>query len=200
MSFGAQQANSFFGPLKGKTATFLVDSRQANLSFAKSITSLTAMTAGGCAIFDIDAFYSSNSDGILLALPASAIESTHVYVPEPGSRVETELPRLFRAESEVFIVDSLNTLYHLFSSSGVSSRGRKLAFAVTSLSYLARTSGKAVLFTMYRREKTTRTGGGRSISDLSDTTVYVEVTGSELLMKCIRGTVWPEGRFSFTIT
>ncbi len=199
MSFGAQQALSFLGPFKGKTATFLVDSRQTNLSFAKNIASLTAIITGGCAIFDTDAFYSSNSGEILSALPPSAVRSTRVYIPEPGSSVETELPRLFRAESEVFIVDSLNTLYHLFSSSGVNSGSRKLAFAVASLSYLAKTSGKAVLFTMYRREKTMRTGGGSSISDLSDTTISVEATGSALLMKCERGTAWPEGKFSLRI-
>ncbi|MGD0477221.1 MAG: hypothetical protein ABSB29_03515 [Nitrososphaerales archaeon] len=200
MSFGAQQAHSFLGPLKGKTATFLVESRQANLSFARSIVSLVAMTKSGCTILDIDAFYSSYSNEILSALPPNAARLTRVYVLEPGSSVETELPKLFMAESGVFIVDSLNTLCHLFSSSGVSSRSRKLAFAVASFSYLAKTSRKAVLFTMYRREKTMRTGGGRSISDLSDTTVSVEATGSELLMKCERGTAWPEGRFSLNIT
>jgi hypothetical protein len=196
MSFGAQQAYSFLRPLKGKTITFLVNNRQTNLSFAKCIASMTALTTNGCAIFDIDAFYSSNSDEILSALPPSSARLTRIYVPEPESSVETDLSRLFRAESGVFIVDSLNTLYHLFSSSGVSSRSRKLAFAVASLSYLARTNGKAVLFTAYRREKTMKTGGGRSISDLSDTTVSVEATGSGLLMKCERGTAWPERRFS----
>jgi hypothetical protein len=200
MSFGAQQAHSFLGPLKGKTTTFIVDSRQVNLSLAKSITSLTAMTMSGCTIFDIDAFHSSNSEEILSALPPSAVRLTRVYVPEPGSSVETELPRLFRAESGVFIVDSLNTLYHLFSPSGVSSRSRKLAFVMASLSYLAKTNWKAVLFTMYRREKTMKTGGGRSISDLSDTTVSVEATGSGLLMKCERGKAWPEGKFFLRIT
>ncbi|MGD0318326.1 MAG: hypothetical protein ABSB56_01330 [Nitrososphaerales archaeon] len=200
MSFGEQQAHSFLGPLRGKTVTFLVDSRRVNLSFARSVVSLTAMTASGFAIFDIDAFYSSNCDKILSALPPSAARSTCIFVPEPGSSVETELSRLFRAKSGVFIVDSLNTLYHLFSSSGVKSRSRKFAFAVAGLSYLARTSGKAVLFTMYRREKTMRSGGGRSISDLSDTTVSIEVNGSGLLMKCERGTAWPDGRFSLRIT
>jgi hypothetical protein len=200
MSFGAQQAHSFLGPLKGKTVTFLVESRRANLLFARSIVSLTAMTRSGCAIFDIDAFYSSNSNEILSVLPPNAANMTRVYVLEAGSSVETELPRLFTAESGVFIVDSLNTLYHLFSSSGVSSRSRKLAFVVASLSYLARTSGNAVLFTMYRREKTMRTGGSRSISDLSDTTISVEATDSRLLMKCERGTAWPERWFSLGIT
>jgi hypothetical protein len=196
MSLGSQQPHSFLGPLKGKTTTFLVDNTQVNLSFAKSIALLIGITTSGCAILDLDAFYSSNSDEILSALPPSALRSTHVYVPEPGSSVETELPRLFRAESGVFIVDSLNTFYHLFSSSGVGSRSRKLAFAVTSLSYLARTSGKAVLFTMYRRERAMRTGGDRSISDFSDATVSVKATGSGLLIECARGTAWPEGKFS----
>jgi len=196
MSFGAQRAHYFLGPFRGKTTTFLVDSRRVNLSFSKAIVSLTAITKSNCAIFDIDAFYSSNSDEILSTLSPSVTRSICVYVPEPGSNVETELLRLFRGESDVFIVDSLNTLYHLFSSSGVSSRSRKLAFTVASLSYVARTSGKAVLFTMYRREKTMRAAGGRSISDLSDTAVSVEANGSGLLMKCERGTAWPEGRFS----
>lgn len=200
MSFGAQQAHFFLRPLRGKTTTFLVESRQANLSFARIIASLTTMTRSGCAIFDIDALYSSNSSEILSALPSNAAKSTHIYILEPGSSVETELPRLFMAESGVFVVNSLNTLYHLFSSSGVSSGSRKLAFVVASLSYLARTNGKAVIFTMYRREKTMRTGGSRSISDLSDVTVSVEATGSELLMKCERGRAWSEGRFSLSIT
>lgn len=200
MSFGAQEAHSFFGPLEGKTTTFLVESRLANLSFARSITSLTSMTKSGCAIFDIDAFYSSNSNEIMSALPPNAAMSTHVYVPEPGSNVETEFPRFFMAESGVLIIDSLNTLYHLFSLSGVSSRSRKLAFVVASLSYFARTSGKVVLFTTYRREKTMKTGGGKPISDLSDLTVSVEAIDSELLMKCERGTAWPEGKVSLRIT
>ncbi|MGD0395828.1 MAG: hypothetical protein ABSB26_02830 [Nitrososphaerales archaeon] len=200
MSFGEQQAYPFLGPLRGKTATFLVDSRQVNLSFAKTIVSLTVMTTSDCAIFDIDALYSSNSDEILSGLSLSAARSIHVFVPEPGSSIETELSGLFRALSGVIIVDSLNTLHHLFSSSGVSSRSRKLAFAMASLSYLARTSGKAVLFTMYRREKTMRSGGGKSISDLSDTTISVKGNGSGLLMKCERGTAWPAGMFSLRIT
>ena len=200
MSFSAQQADSFLGPLKGKTATFLVESRQDNLSLARCVAALAAQRASGCAIFDVDAFYSSNSDLILSALPPGAARAARVYVPEPGSSIEVELAELFRAESGVFVIDSLNTLYHLLSSSGASSRSRKFAFAVASLAYFARMGGKAVLFSMYRRERTMRTGGGRSISDLSDVTVSVEATGSELLMKCERGAAWPGGRFSLRLT
>ena len=196
LSLSAQQAHSFLTPLNGKTTTFLVDGRQTNLSLVRNIASMTAMTARGFAIFDADAFCSSNSVEILSALTLEAAKSTHIYLPEPGSSIETELPRFIRTGSEVFMIESLNTIYHLFSSSGTNSRSRKFAFAVVSLSYLARTSGKTGLFIMYRREKIMRAGGGGSISDLSDTTVSAETTGSGLLMKCERGTAWPDGRFS----
>lgn len=183
-------------PLNGKTVTFLVDDRQSNVSLMRSVSSMAARTAVGCAIFDVDAFYASSSDQILSTLPTDAAKLTCVYVPEPGSDIETDLPWLFKTESNVFIIESLNTLYHLFSPSDVSSRSRKLAFFVVSLSHLAKTSGKAGLLVMYRREKIARAAGGGSISELSDATVSVKVVGSELLMKCEHGAVWPEGRFS----
>lgn len=199
MSFSAHETGSFFEPLKGKTSTFVVAGREANLSFARTVEFLLARTGDGATIFDLDAFYSSNADRIFGGLPGSAAKSTLVHVPEPGSKIETEFTRLFSAGSEVVIIDSLNSLYHLLSLADGSSRSRKLAFAVASLSYLARTDRRAVIFTMYRRERPARTGGGRSISDLSDVTSSVEVRNSELSMKCERGSAWPEGRFSIRI-
>jgi hypothetical protein len=195
LSLSAQLAHSFFSPLKGKTVTFLVDDRHANLLLARGIGLLSAVATRNLAIFDIDAFFSSNSDEILSALPPSVARSMRVYIPEPGSSVETEIVRLYSTDSEVFVIESLNTFYHLLSSSGVGSRSRKLAFAMASLSYLASTTGKSVLFVMYRRERVMRADKGGSISNLSDATVSVEATGSELLMKCEQGTAWPGGRF-----
>jgi hypothetical protein len=200
MNLSAQKAHSFLEPLKGKATTFLVENRQTNLILAQGIATLAGTVADGCTIFDINALYSSNSEEILSTLPLSAVRLTYVRVPEPGSRIEAELPKLLRADSGVLIIDSLNTLYHLLSASDVGSRSRKLAFAVISLSYFARTSGKAVLFSMYRRERTMKTGGGRSIANLSDATVSVQAANSELLMKCERGTVWPGGVFSLRVT
>ncbi len=199
MSFNAQQAYSFFAPLKGKTSTFLVEERQTNLSFAKTIASLLAVSGDGCFILDVDAFYSSNADLILAGLPAVAASSILAHVPEPRSRMETEFPVLFRTDSRVILVDNLNSLHHLLSSADARSGSRKLAFAVASLSYLARADKKAVLFSMYRRDRTMRTGGGRSISGLSDLTISVGTQDSELVMECERGAAWSEGRFSIRI-
>ena len=191
-----QRAHSFFSPLKGKTVTFLVDDRRTNLLLARTITLLSSAAGRRLAVFDIDAFYSTNSTEILSALPKDAAQSIHIYVPKLGWSIETEVARLFSTESDVLLLESLNTIYHLFSSSGVSSRSRKLAFSMASLSYLARIGTKPVLLIMYRRERVVRTERGGSISNLSDATVAVEINTSGLLMKCKRGNAWPEERFS----
>jgi hypothetical protein len=52
---------------------------------------------------------------------------------------------------------------------------------------------------MYRREGFGRPRSGRSISRLSDVAASVEVHGSELSVRCERGTAWPGGRFSIRI-
>jgi len=198
MSFSGQEARSFYGPLMGRTATFLLEGREANLGFARTAMGLLGATADACAILDLDAVYSSNADRILLPLRGRADAST-VKVPRPGSNIERELSSLFEAHQEVLIVDSLNSLYHLISLDDGSTRSRKLSFAVASLSYLARTNGKIVILTMYRREGFARSGTSRSISNLSDVTATVEIKGDEMMVRTDRGQAWPGRRFSTRI-
>jgi len=199
MSFSAEQARAFIRPLLGKTATFLLDGRSVNLSFARVVIGVVAKTGDSCEIFDLDALYSSNADVILKPLPAEYSDSMTIQIPEPGSSVERETSRVISTDSKVLVVDSMNTFHHLLSSEDGSSRSRKLSFAVASLSYIARTGAKAVIFTMYRREGFGRPRSGRSISRLSDVTASVEIRGSELSVRCERGTAWPDGRFSIRI-
>jgi hypothetical protein len=199
MSFSAEEARSFIGPLNGKTATLLVEGRSANLALAKAIMGLLATAGEACVVLDLDALYASNSDIIFGPLPPAFNQSTAIHVPDPGSRVEGELPQLFSTDPQVIIVDSLNTLHHLLSANDGSSRSRKFSFAVAMLSYLARTGGKAVIFTMYRREGFGRSRGNRSISSLSDATASVEPRDSALSITCERGTAWPGGKFSIRV-
>jgi hypothetical protein len=199
MSFSTEEAHSFIGPLKGKTATLLVEGRTANLSLARAIMALLADTGSACAVLDLDALYASNSDIIFGPLSPSFNHSTTIDVPDPGSSVEGELPQLFSTDPRVIIVDSLNTLHHLLSANDRSSRSRKFSFAVSMLSYLARTGGKTIIFTMYRREGFGRSRGNRSISSLSDVTASVEARDSALSVICERGTAWPRGKFSIRV-
>jgi hypothetical protein len=196
LSFSGQRAQSFIDPLMGKTATFILDSRQANLEFAKAVVALLAKAETPCTVFDLDAFYSSNADLIFKPLTGELANSTFIRIPEPGSDIEGEIARLFDVRPPVIIIDSLNSLYHLLSIEDGSARSRKLNFAVASLSYLARTNAKAVVLTMYRREGLQGSVSGRSISRLSDVTASVEVRGPELQVVCERGTAWAGGRFS----
>ncbi|HEY6283923.1 MAG TPA: hypothetical protein VIW22_08370 [Nitrososphaerales archaeon] len=196
MSLSGQRAQSFFDPLMGRTATFVLESRQDNLEFARTIVALLAKAETPCAVFDLDAFYSSNADRIFKPMTGDTAHSTVIRVPEPGSDVESEFARLFEVQPPVVIIDSLNSLYHLLSVEDGNARSRKLNFAVASLSFLARTNAKAVVLTMYRREGLQGSGSGRSISSLSDVTASVEVRGPELHVVCERGTAWAGGRLS----
>ena len=197
MSFSGDGGPSLLVPLVGKTATFLVEGRHANVKFARTLVSAIAETGHPCIIFDIDALYSSNADLIFADLPDAA--SFTVRVPHPGSDIEPEFSSLFASQQKVIVIDSLNSLYHLVSLEDGSSRGRKLMFALASLSHFARENGGAVVLSMYKREGFAKSGRGRSISNLSDVTASVDARGEEIEIRTEKGSAWPAGVFSTRI-
>jgi hypothetical protein len=197
MSLGAREAQSFLAPLRGRTATFLLEDRLANLNFARSVISLLTQTSEAAEILDLDALYASNADDIF-RLPGSPATLT-IRVPEPGADIEEEFAAMFEGDQRIIIVDSLNSFYHLISQEDGSSRGRKLYFAMAALTYLARTNARTVLLSMYRREGLARWGSGRSISALSDITASVDTRNQELLIRAERGPGWEGGVFSTRI-
>jgi hypothetical protein len=198
MSSGLRHPLSFFEPLTGKTSTFLMGSRQDNLAFARAVMELLSASGRTCTFMDLDALYSSHAD---VVFPTTSVgdDSWTLRVPCPGSDIDVEMSQLFEVPHHTIVLDSLNTLYHLFSLDDGSSRGRRMGFALASLSYLARTNSKAVILCMYRREGFGRLGTARSISGLSDITASVEVRESELTVRAERGSAWPGGVFSTRI-
>jgi hypothetical protein len=199
MSFSGEQTRLFFAPLWGRTTTFLIQDRQANLDFARTVLSLIAQGGDSFAVFDLDAFYSSNSDTIFKTLGRAAPEDTAVRVPEPGANIESEFSTLFETRQKIIVIDSLNSFFHLISQEDGSSRSRKLTFAVASLSYFAKTNGKAVVLIAYRREGYARGGTGRWISSLSDLTATVGIRGETILVSTESSQAWPGGKLSIRI-
>jgi len=197
MSVNMHDDQLFFAPLWGRTATFLLEDRQANLNFACTAIGLLGQSSHTAEILDLDAFYASNSNRIFrfLGSPAKAT----LRIPEPGAVVECEFAKVFESNEGVVIIDSLNSFYHLISQEDGSSRNRKLNFAIASLAYLARTNGRAVILPMYRRENLARWGNARSISGLSDITASVYTRRQELFIKVERGPGWEGGVFSTRI-
>jgi len=197
MSYGPREALSFFAPLRGRTATFLLEDRPTNLDFARSVMGLVAQIPDTAEILDLDAFYASNSEQIFR--PPTPPTVATLSVPEPGMDIEGEFAAMFEGTQGVVIVDSLNSFFHLISQDDGSSRSRKLNFAIAGLTYLARTNAKAVILSMYRREGFTRWGTGRSISSLSDITASVYTNGQDLTIRAERGPGWDGGVFSTRI-
>jgi len=196
MSFSGDQARAFLDPLAGRTTTFLLEGRQDNIEFAKVLVGLLDAQGSACAVFDLDALYSSNSDVIFGSRGSQVTARSTIRVPEPGANLEEEFSALFEAEQGAIVIDSLNSLYHLISGDDGGSRSRKLAFATAGLSYFARANGRAVIVSMYRRENPSRGGTGKSISSLTDGTASVNRAGGGLSFRNERGVGWPQGRFS----
>ncbi|MBI3860150.1 MAG: hypothetical protein HY296_07985 [Thaumarchaeota archaeon] len=194
MSFDASGEGAFLRPLKGKTSTFVVDSRRTNAALAKAL--LTEATP--FFVLDIDALYSSSADNLLTGIPPEKLNTIVIRVPSPGSEIEPELASLFDGGSDV-IIDSLNTLNHLLSLGDRNSRGRKLSFLVAGLSYAANQSGRMFIFSMYKRMTQTRAGRGRTLADLTDLTISVHSSNDGLRLKCERGTAWKGNSFSIPL-
>jgi hypothetical protein len=190
----------FTFPCYGHTTTFLLEAKKTNLAFARAILHHLSLNGHQCKVLDIDALYSSNSDYVFGPLSERQARAVEILVPDPESDLESSITGLLASRSgKTIIIDSLNSLYHLISTGGSSLRGRKLAFIMACFSYIARTESKAVLTTMYQRERTTHFSGRRQISDLSDHTVFAELRGNALTLKYDRGYSRPGDIFSLPI-
>lgn len=198
MSLSEDQAPSFLGPLEGKTATFLLGGRDANLGFARTVMHALATARLPCVILDLDAFYSTNADLIFRKLPGD-LTSFEPRVPAPGVDIEAEFSSMFRAEPRAIVVDSLNSLYHLLSQEDGRSSGRKILFALEALSQFARANTKPVILSMYKREGLAKQARGRSIATLTDVTASAESDGYRLRILTEKGTAWPGGSASIRI-
>jgi len=200
MGWSTGRGDSLMSPLYGRTATFLAGSRRTNLALARTLISSLTKSRVPCAVLDIDALYSSNSDYIFASASEEEARGTNLIVPEPGSVLEAELANLLSScSAKVLIIDSLNSLYHQLSEGERGSKNSNLAFAVALLSYVARTEKKAVILTMYQRERAARFGQRRPISELSELAVSVSMREETLVLACERGSAWPGKRLSLSI-
>jgi hypothetical protein len=195
MSLSEGRGGSFLAPLAGKTSTFLMEGREANARFARTLMRSLASAGLSCIVLDLDAFYSSNADLIFAGLPGDPT-SFQVRIPQPGSDIEAEFSALFESERKAVVIDSLNSLYHLISMDDGSARGRKMMFALASLSLFARTNKRLVILSMYRREGLSKGGRGRSVANMSDITALAKMKDSGMEFRTERGSAWPGGALS----
>ena len=192
MGASEEVGGPLLGHLSGKTATFVVGGRGTNILLARTLVGSIAREGRSCTVLDLDALYSSHADLIFGGLTDGSGRLT-VKVPAPGSDIETEFAPLLSSNQQVIVIDRLNSLHHLVSMEDGRSRGRRLMFALASLSYSARANGSAVVFSMYRREGFPKPGRGRSIASLSDVTASVEIMDGSIEIRTESGSAWPGG-------
>jgi len=192
LTVAEQGAHIFLRPLIGKTATFILDERRTNLDFARSVMVYVAEAGLSCTVFDLDALYSSNSEILFSNLPQSWIDSMEIIVPDLRITMDDAFPQIISRSSEVIIIDSLNTLYHLLGADEGASKSRVLYFLISALSYLASSGKKIVILTMYKREGFGRSGS-KSISSFSSVTSAVQAKGEGLFARTVKGVAWPGG-------
>lgn len=151
MSFDAQSKKRL-DLLGGKVVTLLVDGRITNRMLARGLVLNAIHERHPCAVLDLDAMYSSNSDFIFGHLSEEEANSIELLVPKPGSDLQAEMAQAVSFDrNHLLIVDSFNSLFHLLPARGRSSRSRNLAFIMAFFSFLARTDGRTVVITKYRR-------------------------------------------------
>jgi hypothetical protein len=143
-------------------------------------------------ILDVDATYSSNSSYVLSRLTERQSQEVSIVVPDLQSTLGPELAMVSEGAARTIMIDNLNSMFHLLSADGEGYGGRRLAFVISWLSYLARTENVAVIFTMYQRESSIRIGRNSRISDVTDSTVTVSSKEGKIRLKGDRGPILKE--------
>ena len=188
-------AEGLLEALKGRSTTFAVDGRGANLVLAQVLLSSSTKKGVGCRVLDLDALFSSNAGKLLKGIPDAGQESVLLDVPDPGAPVAQCVAALLREKKGLVVIDSLNTLHHLLGLDG-----RSLSFVVGSFSIFAKSNRVACVFSMYERRGPFGSAGGGSIAQLSDAEVRASVREGELRLECRRGDLWPGAALTLRIT
>ncbi|MDG6901818.1 MAG: hypothetical protein JRM80_07645 [Nitrososphaerota archaeon] len=186
-----EKAHDLLSPLVGRTSAFLVSERGLKLSFARAILPHLAARGGGCRIFDLDAFFSSNLGEVTRNVPRAAVKNVELIIPEVGFDIESEIADLFSDESDrALIIDSTNTLNQLLASQKPRSASRELAFVFAALSNWARMNSRVVVANTYERNPPIPRRAATPFSRFFDLTISVSQRVGGVSLHCRKGDVW----------
>jgi len=195
-----RQAFAFLRPLKGKSTTFIVANRNANLSASRFILTCLATLRIDAGLFDTSCCYGVNIRKLTDGLPSDFKQrSTISYITE-GLTYEESLTRMLLLESPAILIDDLNAILHLLSSHNRKSGIHRLSTFYHTLSYAARLNSLLVMGMVYK------TGPGsaarssqRSLSRISEVQVVTEArVGGDVTFRSDDVPEWPKDGFRAT--
>jgi hypothetical protein len=195
-----QAAITFLSPLAKKFTIFLVDQRTTNLYLGGFLLRCACATNTTASILDIDAFYASSVREVAEKLARNCLGETTLHIPNVRTNVEKWLIRQFLSKNgdKLFLIDDLNTVYHLFSIDDPESANRRLTLAISFLSFLSRLNNFSVMSILYRDNVPAERSllRARSLARAGDVTASVTVQNGQIRFKNIRGSAWNNREFS----
>jgi hypothetical protein len=189
------QVNSFLAPLKGRVAVLLLHDRETKMTLSRFLMRCAYIRAADTIILDVDAFYCTNTDLLTEKMNDNGrflTKTEIVLLPEKRFKVSYLTP-LVSSKTQILILDDLNSLYSLASSSR---KSHELSVFMKLLSHNARMNNSWVIGTAYRTEGTAASTNGRSLARLGDALVDTELRGGSLLFKASFKGYWSNDEFS----
>ena len=188
--------NSFLAPLKGRVTILLLHDRETRMTLSRFLLRCAYLQGGSTSILDADAFYCTNIDQLTEKMDADDpfLTKTEMWLlPEKTFQVSCLTP-LVSSKTQMLILDDLNSLYSLASTSR---KSHELSVFMKLLSYNARMNKSWVISTAYRTERGGQAStNGRSLAGLGDLLVDSELREDSLLLKAPFKGYWPNDEFS----
>jgi hypothetical protein len=192
-----RQAYAFLEPLRGRSAIFLIKSRESNVAISRFILGCLAVSRMRATVFDSSCFYSVNIRRLTSGLPKEFLQQSTLLVPTDDSGYEDSLTEMAASDASAVLVDDLNAVLHLLSAQSQKSGIHRLSTFFQILSYSARVNKLLVLGVAYRTESVTAPTKStkRSLPKISDLQIATDVGVDEIVFHCDAAKAWPAEGF-----
>lgn len=195
----SKQANAFLTPLKAKSSTLLLHSREDNLMVARFMLRCLSSLRLRTIVLDANCFYGTNAVVLTSGLPEEFLGNTTLVSIREGSQ-ERSLAGLVMREADAVIIDDMNALRTALSRSNRSSSIHKLFLLIGVLSCEARKDNLTILTTVYRGEPaTTERNSKRSLASTTDLRIATEIKSSSVTFSCADIESWPDHKFGANV-
>lgn len=181
------QAYAFLEPLRGKSAIFLVKSRNDHGAVSRFILDCLAASRIRVAVLDTSCFYGVNIRKLAGSLPRQFLQqSTLLQLSDDDMNDEDSLTDMVASDASAILMDDLNAVLHLLSSQGQKSGIHRLSTFYHILSYSARINKLLVLGFVYKGDSGALPARStkRSLPKISDLQVTCEVRDGEIVFRC----------------
>lgn len=146
-------------------------------------------------LLDTSCFYGTNIEALTGRLPKEFLEQSKILMISEDPRPEYVISELIaKNETKAILIDDLNALNALISSTSRKSSTHELFVLIRMLSYKARINNIVILTTAYRNQRTD-TNSRRTLAASADLQIDTEAEPSRIIFRCNVDNIWPNRTF-----